>query len=222
MNIQDIITAPSRDTLVTIGMWTSLIFYFLCFLPQIWTNYQCKSGKGISEWMLLGYLNAYLFILYYIFCVDMPLVYRIIVPTHVAATLVLVAQRLYYDTSSRVHYYRMLYGANILVAMLCIPLAWSHAALVGCVAGWCNFTLCVVNQIPQVVKIWRHKSVEGFSFLFVLAIGIAASIESVVAFAHPLPPQTQFNALRGVVFVVIFCIQFLLYKKTIKECPHGG
>lgn len=196
-----------------IAMWVSLTFYLVCFFPQIYTNYKQKSGKGISELMLLGYLNAYLFILYYIFFMDMPFAYRVMVPTHALATGVLVLQRLYYDRSASARKYWLMYSINIGIFLMILPYASQHQLAFGAAFGWCNFALSVVNQFPQVVKVYREKSVAGFSYLFVFFTGLAALVETIVAFSLGLPLQTCFNAIRGVVLAIIFSIQFLMYKK---------
>ncbi len=213
----ELILSPSTwfntQTLTHILMWVSLTFYLVCFFPQIMTNYRQKSGKGISELMLLGYLNAYLFILYYIFFMEMPLAYRIMVPTHAFATCVLVLQRLYYDKTAEVRKYWLLYSANVGLFVLLLPFAFKHQLIVGAAFGWCNFLLSVVNQLPQVIKIYRDKSVAGFNYLFVLFTGLAALVETIVAFSVGLPLQTCFNAVRGVVLALIFTGQFLIYKK---------
>jgi uncharacterized protein with PQ loop repeat len=194
-------------------MWASLIFYWVCFFPQIATNFRVKSGKGVSELMLLGYLNAYLFLLFYIFCMDMPFAYKLMVPLHALSTLVLVLQRLYYDSTPQALYFWFLYGTNVAVFLFVFPYAFHDPVKIGVMFGWCNFVLCVLNQLPQIIKLYQQKSVVGFSFWFVLFTGLAAFVETIVAYAVGLPPQTFFNAIRGVILAAVMGVQFVLYRK---------
>ena len=193
-----------------LSMWASMTFYFVCFIPQIITNFQRKSGSGVSEFLLLLYLNSYLFLMFYIFGLSLPLAYRILVPLQGLATLVLILQRLYYEPVLRLI---AMYAANIIAAACVIPLAIKNPIEIGSLFGWLAFAVILVNQLPQAIKVYREKSVAGFSFLFVAFTGLAAIIETAAAFAAPLPAQTQCIALRGVLMFVIFCWQFVLYRR---------
>jgi len=210
---QTLLTWLNPQTFVQILMWASLTFYWVCFFPQIKTNYKIKSGKGISELMLLGYLNAYLFLMFYIFCMDMPFAYKLMCPLHALSTGVLVLQRLYYDKSPHALRWWILYGVNVAVFTLVIPYAFQNPLTVGVAFGWCNLMLSIVNQLPQVFKVHKEKSVVGFSFLFILFTGLAALIETIVAYTVGLPPQTFLNAIRGVTLAAIMGVQFVMYNK---------
>jgi len=210
--IEILLTTVSLQSIIEICMWLSLIFYWVCFFPQILTNYRAKMGAGISEFMLLGYLNSYLFLLFYIFCLPLPFAYRLMVPLHALATVIIIGQRLYYDSSPVSVRLRWVYFLNILIFLLIIPVARKHPLLIGATFGWCNFILSALNQLPQIVKIHRSKSVVGFSFLFVLFTGLAAALETIVAMVVGLPAQTMVNAVRGVILFLIFCVQFWFYR----------
>ena len=192
-----------------VSMWSSMTFYFVCFIPQIIKNFKLKSGSGVSEFLLLLYLNSYLLLMFYIFGLSLPLAYRILVPLQGLATVVLIVQRLYYEPVLQLI---ALYAANIVAAASVIPLAIKNPVAIGSLFGWLAFAVILFNQLPQAIKVYREKSVAGFSFLFVFFTGLAAIIETAAAFAAPLPAQTQCTALRGVVMFVIFCWQFVLYR----------
>jgi uncharacterized protein with PQ loop repeat len=193
-------------------LWLAQIFYFACFVPQIFTNYRLKSGRGISELMLIAYLNTYFCLTIYIFCLNLPLAYKIMVPVQGVAGLILILQRIFYDfkTEKRMLFF---YSANSLVFILLIPYAFKNPMYVGHFLGWVSFVLTLCNQLPQVFKIYREKSVEGFNFLFAFFTGLAAAIETTVAVVAGLPIQTLFMAMRGVVLFLIFSWQFRIYKK---------
>lgn len=201
------------DFMIRSGLLISNILYLACFFPQIFTNFRQKSGTGVSELLLIGYLNAYLFLMFYIFCIDLPLIYRVIGPMELAATGVLILQRLYYDDGPLVKKLWVMYAVNIVIFIPFIPFALKHPYLVGAMCGWVYFAFAMVNQLPQVVKIHKEKSVTGFSFLFVLLTGLAAILETIAAFLASLPAQTTFNAFRGVLLFLLFCWQFKMYKE---------
>jgi len=193
--------------------WIIHILYFICLIPQIMINYKMKSGTGISDAFLFCYLNIYLLLPFYIFGLDLPMAYKVLVPLQGVATLVLIGQRLYYDKSPNLKKLKLCYGCNFFAFFPFVPVAIGSPLLVGVPFGWVGYTFAFVSQIPQAIKIHREKSVKGFSFLFVLFNGIAAILEVVVAFVLELPLPTRISAMRGVFFFVVFCWQFALYRK---------
>lgn len=186
--------------------------YFGCLIPQIITNYRQKSGAGVSSFLLIGYLNAYLFLIFYVFCMDLPLPYKVMVPLQTIATCILVAQRLYYDPNPGIKKFWGLYGLNILIFLPAVPYALCSPLELGHVFGWCSFVLAVVNQLPQVVKIHQEKSVAGFNFLFVLFTTAGALLEIAASCITYLPLQTKLMAWRAIILFFIFSWQFYRYQ----------
>lgn len=203
----------SIQSLCVILFWIAQIFYTACFIPQVRVNFRLKSGTGISDLFLLGYLNAYLFLLFYIFGVGLPVAYKIMVPMQTFFTVVLILQRLVYDKSASAKFFWFLYSANCLFFIPFIPYALKNPQSLGHLFGWFNLGFSIVNQLPQVIKIYRDKSVEGFSIFFVLFTGFAALCETIGAILACLPFQTWCTAIRGLVLAVIFCFQFFIYKR---------
>jgi uncharacterized protein with PQ loop repeat len=200
--------------MLPLSMWIAQIFYFICFVPQIIDNFRVKSGRGISELLLIFYLNSYLFLLFYIFCMNLPWAYKIMVPLQALATVILILQRLVFDNSSSVKSAWFLYAANVVMFFFFIPYALKNPLGIGSAFGWFFTTVASVAQLPQVVKVFQEKSVVGFSFLFVLFTGVAAMIEFAAAVLAHLPMQTLFSAFRGIVIFLIFCSQFWMYRKS--------
>lgn len=151
--------------------------------------------------------------LLYIFCRDLPLAYKIIAPLEALATLVIICQRLYYDTTLARKWLHSLYLINALLFLAFIPWAIHAPLICGNFFGWLTLVISAVNQLPQVVKIFHDKSVRGFSFMFVILGGIAAIVEFVASVALSLPIQTIINAFRGIVMFFVFCFQFAVYRK---------
>jgi uncharacterized protein with PQ loop repeat len=192
-------------------MWAAQIFYFACFVPQIFTNFKRKSGDGISELFLFFYLNTYGFLLFYTFGLNLPVAYKIFIPLQGIATLILIFQRLYYDRSNTKKL-GIFYTFNFLLFLAVVPYALKNPASLGALFGWIAFLFVVSNQLPQVFKIYKEKSVLGFNYLFVFFTGLAALIETLTAFSVGLPVQTKVMALRGVILFLIFSCQFRAYK----------
>ena len=167
--------------------------------------------------MLLGYLNAYLFMLYYIFCMRLPFAYRLMVPIHAFACLILVLQRLYYDKTPQAKRFWMLYALNIAFFLVFLPVAFKDPLWLGGIFGWCTFGLSVVNLLPQIFKIYREKSVSGFSLGFILFTGFAAALEATGGFLANLPMQTSVNAVRGLILALILGLQYWIYRNN-KTC----
>ncbi len=151
--------------------------------------------------------------MFYIFGLHLPMAYKIIVPLQGIATLILIGQRMYYDPAEFNRTW-LWYISNMLFFVFIIPYALKEPFLVATHFGWITFVLSLVNQLPQVFKIYHEKSVVGFSFLFVAFTGFAAVIETLAAFAAHLPIPSCVMALRGVVLFVIFSGLFWMYRNN--------
>ncbi len=203
----------SLETLSVIGMWLAQLVYVFVYIPQIITNFKNKTGHGLSDLMLLGYFNALVAVVYYVFSCNLPLAYRLLAPIQIVFIIVLIGQRLIYDkdkTATRPYWF--LYGGNMMGALAVFPLSINHPLEVGIGAGWTMFVLSLLNQMPQVMKIFREKSVAGFSIFFALLTLMAGSIEFLTALVVGLPIQTLLSALRGVLFGLVWLVQFKLYR----------
>lgn len=199
--------------------------YTLCFLPQIIENYRVKSGTGLSDYFLLAYLNTYITLNYYVFCLNLPIAYKIACPAQGIATLILISQRLYYNHSnnqdklsgpkfSDSRFYGLIYITNLLGSLIFIPVAIVYPNHAGHIFGWISFILILLNQMPQVFRVIATKSVAGFSYMFVLITAFAAGIELYTSLALGLPMQTVLSAARGLVYFAIFSVLFLLFKNN--------
>ncbi len=212
--------------------WAALAFYFGCFIPQIIENYRMKSTKGLSPLAMLVYLVAYLSLFYYIFLLDLMLPYKVFVPLECSALVVLIVQRFYYQGlfSSKLFFWGFVSIMGL--SVICFPLAVAYPIGFGGICGWISLLFFLAQPIPQVVKVYREQSVEGFSFGFVTLQAIAVGCEFMVAILFHLPPQTVLMVIKGFLFYLVFCHQFWLYgaklkhKKTIEEfiiepCLHA-
>lgn len=209
----------SKELMCAIGMSLSQIIYIMVYIPQIFTNYKEKSGKGLSDLTLLGYLNALSVFGYYIFLYGLPIIYKLSITTQLIAVIILIGQRLYYDRSKQRFMFWALYGSNIVGLTVFIPTSLKNPLSFGYFAGWLAVVLSCLMQLPQVFKIFREKSVAGFNILFAVFSLFGAAIELTAAILADLPTQTVFSALRGVLIGTLWLFQFWLYR-DIKESNH--
>lgn len=179
----------------------SQLFYMVCLLPQAVTNYQVKSGTGLSDLFAIGYLNGHFAQLFYVFCLSLPLGYKIFVPVQFSIVLILIFQRLYYNHFAN-RTLTFFYIANIACALAIIPIACKIPLICGVAHGWLALVIFSLSQIPQIYKLYSMRSVQGFSLMFVVVMGCGSVLELAGALILGLPTQTIFNAVRNTFFVL--------------------
>ena len=198
--------------------WIAHTLFFLGIIPQIMLNYKLKSTEGLSNLLLIGYLNGYIAYCYYTFCLNLPIVYKVMVPISTATMLILIFQRFLYLSSfvKKEKFFLGLYFLNIFIALALIPIAKNYPIVFGYFFGWLMMFIWATYQIPQIVKVFVEKSVQGFSFGLVSLIGIGDIFECVGGLILGLPIPTLLNDFRGIFIYLLFCIQFWLYKNKNK------
>ncbi|MBY0353651.1 PQ-loop repeat-containing protein [Candidatus Babeliales bacterium] len=201
--------------IISILAWISLLSFAVSFLPQIVKNYRLKTTIGLSNVYLLSYLTAYITCIYYVFHCDLLAAYKVFVPLELLGLFIIIGQRFAYEGFAQHKRFFAIVGALSFVGLASFPLGMWWPLEFGMTCGWISSIFFLTYQIPQVLKIFRQKSVHGFSFLFVSIIGLGTILELVVSFAKPLPVPTQFMAIRGLAFYIIFCLQFYLYRTRV-------
>ena len=194
--------------------WFIRSLFWVGLLPQIILNYKYRTTKGISDLMLLGYLTGYISATYYVICLNLPIQYRVMVPLSLATVFIMVLQRLFYDRSVKA---LLLYSGSMLLAFLAIPLAFKYTNFAGHFFGWIAVVIWTIYQIPQIVKIYFQKSIIGFSFFLVTAVGLGNIIECIFAYFAGFPDQSIVSGLRGGLIYAIFVVQFALYRRNGKS-----
>jgi uncharacterized protein with PQ loop repeat len=197
--------------------WVALIFYALSLIPQMIKNASLKTTQGLSSLSLIAYFFGYGTNLTYIYALSLILPYKIIVPIEFFFMLIIISQKFYYEglLRDKAFFYSILITSIIIV--LCIIFAFHYTFFIGSLCGWISLFCFIAHPIPQVIKNYRRKSVEGFSFGFVTLLAIAVTCELIVAIIKKLPPQTFGCSLKGLFFYIIFCYQFWLYKGKEKS-----
>jgi uncharacterized protein with PQ loop repeat len=128
------------------------------------------------------------------------------------AVLILIGQRLYYNRQQQ-NLLRMFYLINILAYVIFVPFVLLYPTYMGHLLGWTSFVLGLINQLPQLLKVYWAQSFQGFSYLFVLIMGLAAVAEFYAAIKLGLPLQTICTAGKGCIFFICFSYLFVIYGK---------
>jgi uncharacterized protein with PQ loop repeat len=146
-----------------------------------------------------------------VYLLNLPSAYKIFVPAGLCAVIAMIAQRLYYNTTT---------VSRIFIAWLIIialgGLVTYHFQViqplsVGLICGWVSTSLFAIYQLPQVVRVYRTQSVHGLSFLFILTLGIGTALEFFASLVLNLPLPSLLSGLRGIIIYSFFCWQFLLH-----------
>lgn len=206
----------SRDLFITIFTSMALISYLVCFVPQIIENYQLQSTKGWSDSFILMYFFGCVSLLYYVFCLNLPGPYKILVPLEAFFMFVIIGQRLYYDKISSQTFFLISFFSISLFFVVIFPLSFHYPLLVGHINGWISFILFTLYSIPQTIKIFKEKSVQGFSLGYLNVFTFAVVCELLVSFTGVLPVQTIVTTLKSLLTALIFYIQFWLYAEKDK------
>jgi len=210
----------TQNIIANVVIWIVQIVSVVGLLPQIFFNYKVKSTKGLSNAYILIYLYGCIVNLFYVFCLNLPLAYKVIAPLPPLLVLVLAFQCVFYNKRKVKSRSIKLYCVNFFIIFLLfssISLAVDFPYKIGHLAGWASVAIWTIYQLPQVFKIHSKKSAKGFSFALVSITGFQNLLELMAALALGVPLQTVFIALRGIVLFAIFCFQFWIYRKKSNQ-----
>ena len=206
----------TQSMIANMAIWIVLIIASAGILPQIFLNYKMKSTAGLSSTYMSIYCVGHAVHLFYVFCLDLPLAYKIMEPVSSLLVVVLAFQWFFYNKRKVIRHSIKLYSVNFFIIFFLIVLAINFPNKIGHLAGWIGVVIWTTYQLPQVFKIYSKKSVEGFSFAAVLCGGVQNLLGFVATLALGVPLQSVFTALRGLVFFAVFCFQFWIYRKESK------
>ncbi len=206
----------TQNMIANAALWIVHIIAVVGILPQIILNYKVKSTSGLSNIYILIYLFGSVIELFYVFCLDLPIAYKIMGPISLLLVLTLTLQCFIYNEYKFVRRSMRLYCANFFIIFLLIVLAINFPYQIGHVAGWIALVIWTIYQLPQVYKIYSKKSVEGFSFVTILFGGFQNLLGLIAILALGVPLQSVFAALRGLIFFAVFCFMFWIYGKKLR------
>lgn len=210
----------SSSLLKTFIIWVINISFIFAVFPQIILNKKRKTTKGLSDLYLVSYFNGYAVNLFYVFSLNFNLAYKTRAILAIFAVGYLLWQRFYYDSNFLNLKTKILYFGDFLLLIISGLLILQYPINGGNIAGWALVGIWTFYQLPQILKIYKTKSVAGFSFLLVTLIGIGNIIELLMAFVLKLPIQTYLIDLRGIIIYVIFILQFYLYSANHKNIKN--
>ena len=197
-------------------IWIVHIISVAGILPQIFLNYKVKSTTGLSNTYITLYLSGYFIHLLYVFCLDLPIAYKIMAPLSSFLVAIIVFQCFLYKKHKTVRRPIRLYCVIFFIIFLLIALAIFFPNKIGHLAGWISIVIWTIYQLPQVFKIYSKKSIAGFSFAAVSMTGFQNLLALMATLFLGVPLQSVFSALRGLIFFSIFCFQFWIYRKKSK------
>lgn len=209
----------SQTFIALILAWIAVFTYFVAAASQALTNHKLKSTEGLSDSFIIFYLNTYILLMYYIFLLDLPMPYRIMEPLTGLIIIIIVFQRFWYNPWERSKHLIPYLTISSGIAFFFAILVRTHPGLIGHGTGWASCFFDTVTLIPQIIKMHRTKSVEGFSFLFATAIALANGIEVIASIYNPesIPFQTVVMGAKGIIIYVICVIQFFIYSQKGKH-----
>ena len=194
-------------------IWISQCCYVICLIPQIIKNIRLRTASGLSDFLLLGFLNGYFAMFYYLFCLGLPLPYKVMNVFQLTVLLILILQRVYYDESHAHIKFEKILGGNILGMFILIPMALYSSQQVGEICGWCASAFFCISYIFQIIKNFSTKNVTGLSYAFVGITVFGIVLELIAANILSLPLQTHVSLWRALTGCGIFMVQFWLYGK---------
>jgi uncharacterized protein with PQ loop repeat len=202
------------DSVASSALWATNTLYVVSLIPQIRLNYKLKTTQGLSPTMIWCLLIGYVLHLYYIFCFDLPLSYKVTVPFAIVGSMTLWFQRLYYDKNLSASYLAYLCSvSSFFIIVSTIIFTYYNCFGVGVYVGWLATIIWSLYFFPQIISIFTRRSTQGFSFSFISLMAFGTTIELISAIILKLPLPTSLGPVRGIVAYIIFCVAFYLYKK---------
>ncbi|MCK4651159.1 PQ-loop repeat-containing protein [Candidatus Babeliales bacterium] len=202
------------NIVANVAVWISGIIFLSSFVPQIFLNFKLKTTSGLSDLFLLGLLNSQACYVGFTFSTKLPLVYKIFNPLYFFLILVLIFQRYFYYTNHKNNKFLFIYFINFFLVLILIFYVTNYNLTWGYFLGWLPIGISFFKKFPQIFKIYMKKSIKGFSLYFVLIVLLAYSFEGFAALILKLPSQILYADLKGILFYLIFLLQFVLYKNN--------
>ncbi|OGT42214.1 MAG: hypothetical protein A3F13_02150 [Gammaproteobacteria bacterium RIFCSPHIGHO2_12_FULL_40_19] len=169
----------SAHTVGEITLSISTVVYVIWFLPQIRENYQRKSTEGLSLWMHGLLLLGYTIDLMYGFGRHMQWQYRLVTIVGLICLLIQHVQFARYDLKSKTEYWNYIALTCLVVIVLSYAIlnitVFHHGKWYYTMTGYIESACYFSYMFPQIIKIYRQKSTEGLSKLFI-AFSIVLSV----------------------------------------------
>jgi len=184
---------------------------------QVFVNEQRKSSYALSLYSLLFFNITVSLMLGYMFLRYFPLPLLGIVIPQVILSYILTYQ--YYSYTARVHEQTkilIILGSLccFIMVLLFIGMLFSQLELIGDFFGWIAFLIGTIVKIPQIVHNYLRKSLEGYSYHYLLSNFFLSIVALISSLLLRLPIQSILINLRHIAFYSIELGQYFSYKKT--------
>lgn len=199
-----------------IFIWGTRLIFFVGLIPQIIYNFINNSAKGLNNLFLLCFFNFYFSLFINSFLRDLPEAYRFVGFLSLIATLILMFQRFNYLRKTNknqsesilnffvinlLFYFFLLFFINIFPFFII-----SFLSLVVFISG-------IIGLVPQIIEIYKNKSVGNLSLQTILIMGFGGLIEFSVSVVTFLPLDIiLFNGMN-ISCTIIFLSQYYFYSK---------
>jgi uncharacterized protein with PQ loop repeat len=220
-NCGEIFMFFTQSFFAVMATWFAYTTYTLSVLPQIRLNFKRKSASGLSDLFLFGLLNRNLMWVGYIFALGLPFSYKVMGSALALITIILVLQRIRYARRDETWKLFYLYGINMGILFLLVFFAIKYSVFLGHCLGWTNIILGFFNEVPQIMKMHKKRTCKGFSFNFVFIGFIAYCFEFCAALILHFPFQVLLCSFKGIIFRLLFMVQFFAYKRMLRPAKVG-
>lgn len=189
------------------------LFQFAGTAAQARKTHRLKNASDVSALMTLLFYAALLFSLPYAYGAHFPLPYLI----GFSAQTILVSFMsyqiyLYRDDIDKQKFVATFVFITITGALFSL-FTYYNIPVGTELTGWICISLFSVRSIPQIIRIFKTKSVEGRSF-FDIALDVIAPVINIALGIHfALPIHIMLNYLRLLTVGIIQLVQVALYKK---------
>ncbi|KAG7700796.1 hypothetical protein KL951_000911 [Ogataea haglerorum] len=221
----------SLDVLATVLSVMSTVCWIMAQAPQQFENYKNKSTDGISPQFLVLWFFGDLTSFVGCYLTD-QLPFQLYLSSYFLFNdVVLLYQFLHYGGRLRVHSLAamlQLIWSRFVPVRAADPVASTKHTSIGTAVAWCCTFIYLASRIPQLVKNYHRKSVQGISpllFAFALMGNLTYSL-SIVCNASALTPDTRAVFLKtelpyilGSSGTVLFDILYF-YQRWLYVRPH--
>jgi hypothetical protein len=187
------------------------LLYCAALIPLVVKNYQLKTSRGLSDYLVWFLFNGYIALTTFSFCLGLPIAYGAISFLQLCIAGFIVGQRFWYDKFDNHNFLVRVYVINVLICGMLIPVAITWPYQIGHLMGWVALICFVSKGIPQIIKVQRAQSVYGFTYWFSAILAIAAVLELRLVFVYNLPLQMVATASWSLIAFFIFTAQFYAF-----------
>lgn len=196
-------------------LFLPMVLYPLSNIPQLYKNYVMKSTQGLSLITLQMFYFGVLASFCYIYLLDLPLAYKVIIPIQSLLVLLYGIQAYRYESLEGIK--KRIITSYFFITLLvlgCWIIGSYYPLIMGKTLAWIVTFIFTIYQIPQIIKIYKQQHVRGFSPYWSIIDGVSALFELGLGIFLNTPLPLRIHLLRKILFDFILISQFVYYEKT--------